>query len=194
MARDFASNAYLNMTSQVVTRWYRAPELLLGAKSYGTGVDIWACGAIFAELMLRRPYLPGNNDIEQLDITFNALGTPSEKEWPLMQSLPDYVEFKNYPKPPQGLGYLFSAADDDALELLETFLQYNPTLRPTAKEALLKPFFLNLPRPTKPSNLPRKGGGLRHVAETLKRKADSLENLELGQEKKEKKISRRLNY
>lgn len=64
-------------------RWYRAPELLMGAKIYGGGVDIWAMGCIFAELMLRTPYLAGESDLNQLVITFKALGTPNESEWPV---------------------------------------------------------------------------------------------------------------
>jgi cyclin-dependent kinase 7 len=64
-------------------RWYRAPELLFGAKEYGSGVDIWAVGCIFAELLLRNPYLPGNTDMDQLDTMFRALGTPTEADWPV---------------------------------------------------------------------------------------------------------------
>jgi cyclin-dependent kinase 7 len=83
-----------NMTSQVVTRyitpflnihfrWYRAPELLFGARDYGAGVDIWAAGCIFAELMLRTPYLPGDSDMDQLQTIFRALGTPTDQDWPV---------------------------------------------------------------------------------------------------------------
>lgn len=64
-------------------RWYRSPELLLGARHYGVGVDMWAVGCIFAELHLRLPYLPGESDLEQLTVVFRALGTPTEKEWPV---------------------------------------------------------------------------------------------------------------
>ncbi|KAJ3102958.1 MCM DNA helicase complex subunit mcm6 [Phlyctochytrium planicorne] len=82
LARDFGDYSK-PMTSQVVTRWYRAPELLLGAQRYGYGVDIWAIGCIFAELLLRVPYLAGNSDIEQLQTIFRALGTPTDEEWPV---------------------------------------------------------------------------------------------------------------
>jgi cyclin-dependent kinase 7 len=73
----------LTMTSQVVTRWYRAPELLLGAKIYGPVVDIWSCGCIFAELMLRTPYFASETDIGQLKTIMRARGTPSEQDWPV---------------------------------------------------------------------------------------------------------------
>jgi len=76
-------------------RWYRPPELLLGARSYSTGVDTWAAGCIFAELMLRVPFMAGESDMEQLNTIFTALGTPSEKDWPVsaLLFLPPYPPF-----------------------------------------------------------------------------------------------------
>jgi cyclin-dependent kinase 7 len=73
-----------NMSTQVVTRWYRSPELLFGAKDYGTGVDMWAVGCIFAELMLRTPFLVADSDVDQLTTIFRALGTPSLSDWPVL--------------------------------------------------------------------------------------------------------------
>ena len=64
-------------------RWYRPPELLYGCRYYSSAVDIWSVGCIFAELMLRIPYLPGETDMDQLKTTFRALGTPTEEEWPV---------------------------------------------------------------------------------------------------------------
>lgn len=63
--------------------WYRCPELLLGARSYSTGVDVWAAGCIFAELMLRVPFMAAESDMDQLDVIFSALGTPTEQDWPV---------------------------------------------------------------------------------------------------------------
>ena len=123
------------MTSQVVTRWYRSPELLLGASSYGYGVDIWAIGCIFAELMLRAPYLAGESDLSQLQTIFRALGTPTEEDWPGMTSLPDYHEFQKFPKTP--LKTLFTAASNDALDLLEKMLLFDPLRRIDAEEVSL---------------------------------------------------------
>lgn len=102
LARDFADPGY-KMTCQVITRyvssfispqisisygrtnprWYRPPELLFGCRYYSTAVDIWSVGCIFAELMLRTPYLPGESDMDQLKTTFRALGTPTEEDWPV---------------------------------------------------------------------------------------------------------------
>ncbi len=83
LAREYADDPSSRMTCQVVTRWYRPPELLMGARSYSTGVDNWAAGCIFAELMLRVPYMAGESDMDQLRIIFQALGTPTEAEWPV---------------------------------------------------------------------------------------------------------------
>lgn len=66
-----------------MNRWYRAPELLFGARTYGVSVDIWSLGCIFAELMLRTPYLAAESDIGQLNVIFRALGTPTDDEWPV---------------------------------------------------------------------------------------------------------------
>lgn len=85
LARDVAEPG-MKMTSQVITRWYRPPELLFGARAYSSSVDIWSVGCIFAELMLRTPYMPGENDIEQLNTIFRALGTPKESDWPVCSS------------------------------------------------------------------------------------------------------------
>ncbi|KAJ1549561.1 TFIIH complex serine/threonine-protein kinase subunit kin28 [Cladochytrium tenue] len=137
LARDFG-DFRKPMTSQVVTRFGsnfdddRAPELLLGGQFYGYGVDIWAVGCIFAELMLRTPYLASESDLGQLQTIFRALGTPTEDEWPGLNDLPDKknLEFPSYPRTP--LKTLFTAAGDDALDLLEKMLVYDPTKRITA--------------------------------------------------------------
>uniref|UniRef100_A0A672HVP8 Cyclin-dependent kinase 7 n=1 Tax=Salarias fasciatus TaxID=181472 RepID=A0A672HVP8_SALFA len=119
-------------THQVVTRWYRSPELLFGARMYGVGVDMWAVGCILAELLLRIPFLAGDSDLDQLTKIFEALGTPTEETWPGMTSLPDYVSFKPFPGTP--LEHIFSAAGDDLLELLQGLFTFNPSTRTTATQ------------------------------------------------------------
>ncbi|EOR02004.1 hypothetical protein E3P92_00912 [Wallemia ichthyophaga] len=152
LARDVADPG-MKMTCQVITRWYRPPELLFGARAYSSAVDIWSVGCIFAELLLRTPYLPGENDIEQLNTIFRALGTPKESEWPGHTSLPSYIKFQDYPKQP--LEDLFSAAGNDAIELLGKCLHYNPHERISAGSALRLPYFSNQPKPTPPPLLPK---------------------------------------
>ncbi|XP_069079236.1 cyclin-dependent kinase 7 isoform X1 [Pleurodeles waltl] len=152
LAKSFGSpnRAY---THQVVTRWYRAPELLFGAKMYGVGVDMWAVGCILAELLLRVPFLPGDSDLDQLTRIFETLGTPVEEQWPGMSSLPDYVTFKMFPG--TSLQHIFSAAGDDLLDLLQGLFTFNPCSRLTASQSLRKKYFSNRPAPTPGTLLPR---------------------------------------
>ncbi|XP_067084319.1 cyclin-dependent kinase 7 isoform X4 [Osmerus mordax] len=161
-------------THQVVTRWYRSPELLFGARMYGVGVDMWAVGCILAELLLRLPFLAGDSDLDQLTKIFEALGTPTEDSWPGMSSLPDFVSFKLFPGTP--LEHIFSAAGDDLLELLQGLFTFNPSTRITATQALKMRYFSNRPGPTPGHQLPRPNSS----AEALKEK----ENLTIGVKRK----------
>ena len=70
-------------THEIVTLWYRAPEILLGARQYAPPVDIWSIGAIFAEMVNRRALWPGDSEIDELFRIFRTLGTPDEKSWPV---------------------------------------------------------------------------------------------------------------
>merc|ERR1719481_1711914 len=65
-----------NLTEYVVTRWYRAPEVMCSARQYDEKVDEWSVGCIFAELLLRKPLFPGGNHIDQLKLIFQLIGTP----------------------------------------------------------------------------------------------------------------------
>ena len=139
-------------THQVVTRWYRCPELLYGARNYGQGVDMWAVGCILAELLLRVPFFPGDSDLDQLMRIFQVLGTPTEQSWPGMTGLADYIRFKPFPGTP--LRDIFTAAGNDLLQLLEQLLAINPLDRCTCEQALQLPYFSNKPNPTPGLNLP----------------------------------------
>lgn len=152
LARIFGSPDR-KFTHQVFARWYRAPELLFGSKQYGTGVDVWAAACIFAELVLRRPFLQGSSDIDQLGKIFAALGTPNESQWSDMTSLPDYVEFQYCPAPP--IRSLFPTATEDALDLLSRMFQFDPKCRISAQQALEHRYFVLEPAPTRPELLPR---------------------------------------
>lgn len=152
LARIFGSPER-NFTHQVFARWYRAPELLFGTKQYGSAVDVWAAGCIFAELLLRRPFLQGSSDIDQLGKIFAAFGTPKSSQWPDMVYLPDYVEYQFVSAPP--LRSLFPMASDDALDLLSKMFTYDPKARITAQQALEHRYFSSVPAPTKPALLPR---------------------------------------
>ncbi|KAL1117596.1 hypothetical protein AAG570_003911 [Ranatra chinensis] len=139
-------------THQVVTRWYRSPELLFGARMYCTGVDMWAVGCILAELLLRVPFLPGESDLDQLTRIFHTLGTPNEQTWPGMMTLQDYIQFKTFPGTP--LKDIFTAAGDDLLDLISALLAINPLKRINCQQALQMPYFSNKPAPSPGSQLP----------------------------------------
>ncbi|CAA0319934.1 unnamed protein product [Arabidopsis thaliana] len=150
LARLFGS-PNRRFTHQVFATWYRAPELLFGSRQYGAGVDVWAAGCIFAELLLRRPFLPGSTEIDQLGKIFQAFGTPVPSQWSDMIYLPDYMEFSYTPAPP--LRTIFSMASDDALDLLAKMFIYDPRQRITIQQALDHRYFSSSPSPTEPGKL-----------------------------------------
>ncbi|GEQ67266.1 hypothetical protein JCM33374_g930 [Metschnikowia sp. JCM 33374] len=159
LARAFG-NANEDFTPKVVTRWYRAPELLFGAKHYTGAVDMWAVGIIFAELMLRTPYLPGKDDLDQIEVTFKALGTPTEQVWPNVSNLPLYNALRVYPLPSrQELRNRFSAATEKALDLMISMTQLDPSRRCDSTSALMSDYFTEMPLATPPQDLPSKNDG-----------------------------------
>ncbi|BET02461.1 unnamed protein product [Nesidiocoris tenuis] len=139
-------------THQVVTRWYRSPELLFGARMYSNGVDMWAVGCIIAELLLRVPFLPGESDLDQLTRIFHTLGTPTEQTWPGMTTMQDFIQFKNFPGTP--LKHIFTAAGDDLLNVLSSLLTICPAQRASCPAVLQMPYFSNKPAPAIGSQLP----------------------------------------
>ena len=89
LARPFDDTGR-SLTNRVITLWYRPPELLLGSQNYGPAVDMWSVGCIFAELLLKRPILPGKNELQQIDKIFKMFGTPTEQTWPGLTKLHYY--------------------------------------------------------------------------------------------------------
>jgi len=168
-------------THMVVTRWYRAPELLFGSKSYGVGVDIWAVGCILAELLLRVPFLAGETDLDQLGKIFLALGTPNEETWPGLSSLPDYIRFKEHPGTP--LRDIFTAAGDDLLDLLANLVRLCPLQRYDSTSALKSSYFSNKPPPSSgdslplPANIAAAKRDQEKTAGTLKRKKSDMDSI-----------------
>ncbi|KAJ8314321.1 hypothetical protein KUTeg_008882 [Tegillarca granosa] len=84
-------------SAEVVTLWYRPPDVLFGAKMYSTSIDMWSAGCIFAELAnAGRPLFPGNDVDDQIKRIFKLLGTPTDETWPGMRQLPEYKPFPMY--------------------------------------------------------------------------------------------------
>ncbi|KAB8067978.1 kinase-like domain-containing protein [Aspergillus leporis] len=127
-------------THEVVTLWYRSPEILLGGRQYSTGVDMWSCGAIFAEMCTRKPLFPGDSEIDEIFKIFRLLGTPDENAWPGVTSFPDYKP--TFPKwKREESRALIPGLDEDGLDLLDAFLEYDPARRISAKQACMHPYF-----------------------------------------------------
>ena len=132
-------------THEVVTLWYRAPEVLLGAKKYSTPLDIWSIGAIFAELANKKPLLPGDSEYDQLMKTFMCFGTPTEQTWPGVSELPDYKPiFPNWTARP--LKEKVPTLEDSGLDLLARMMIYEPSQRISTKQSLKHPYFNDLDR------------------------------------------------
>lgn len=132
-------------SSEVVTLWYRAPDVLMGSRNYCTSIDIWSCGCILAEMIMGKPLFPGSNDEEQLKLIFDIMGTPVERTWPQVTQLAKYNPLLP-PRAPRDLKQLLQSntdevVDDKTVDLLKGLLQLNPDARLSAKDALNHPWF-----------------------------------------------------
>ncbi len=147
LARVFAADKY-TYSHQVATRWYRAPELLYGSRSYDPAVDLWAAGCVLGEMLNGSPLFPGESDIEQMYKVFSRLGSPSPTVWPEMAALPDFdkIMFPNLQR--QKNTELWPFADNMSREFCSMFLLYNPGKRPDPRKALEHEWFFTgvLPR------------------------------------------------
>ena len=151
---SFARRAY---TPEVVTLWYRCPELLLGDTCYCPALDMWSVGLIFAEMVTGRPLLPGESEIHQLFLIFQLLGTPNEQIWPGSTLLPYFNQA--FPRwNPKDIAVLFPNLNSAGLDLLFQSLRYDKNIRLTAKDAVAHSFFTdvqpNAPLLPQPSLLP----------------------------------------
>jgi cyclin-dependent kinase 7 len=175
LARSF-SDPYLNMTHNVITSWYRPPELFFKARFYSGAVDVWSVGCVFAELVNRTPYLPGNTDMEILNNISQAIGTPTEANWPGVSKLEAYVTMDPIRSvaPKAEILSRFPTLGSVGVDLLMAMLMLDPRKRITAKGILQHEFFRIDPRPSKNEDLPRKGGGEEQMGEDLKRRGGEL--------------------
>ena len=155
LAREIRSRP--PFTDYVSTRWYRAPELLLRAQNYNSPIDMWATGVIMCEMYLQRPLFPGTSEMDQLFKICAVLGTPSVQQWPEGHKLANTMNVKFPQISPTPLSQLMPTASPEALKLIEALLQFDPSKRPTAAEALNWPFF---GKPKSPLDAPQHGGGI----------------------------------
>ncbi|KAL3467079.1 Pkinase-domain-containing protein [Aspergillus heterothallicus] len=144
------------LTQLVVTLWYRSPELLLGAETYGPEIDMWSLGCIFGELLTKEPLLQGKNEVDQVSKIFALTGPPTSQTWPGFRSLPNakslrlpstYSSTQTGATPPILPRAKFPFLTNAGLQLISSLLALNPTSRPTAAECLKHPYFREDPRP-----------------------------------------------
>jgi serine/threonine protein kinase len=130
------------LTEYVVTRWYRAPEVICAAMQYGFGIDIWAAGCILAELYNREPLFQGTNYVDQLNCIFDVIGTPGDSDIDSIRN-PKAKKYVKKLRPREALDWssVVPDAPEEAIDLLNSLLAFNPANRPTAEEALSHPFF-----------------------------------------------------
>ncbi|CAH8332014.1 unnamed protein product [Eruca vesicaria subsp. sativa] len=142
------------LTSRVVTLWYRAPELLLGATEYGAGIDLWSVGCILTELFLGKPIMPGRTEVEQMHKIFKLCGSPSDDYW-RKTKLPLATSFKPQQPYKRVLLETFKSLPSSALELVDKLLSLEPEKRGSTSSTLNSKFFTTEPLPYDVSSLPK---------------------------------------
>ena len=147
LARGVEDEQAGGLTEYVVTRWYRAPEIMLACQEYTSAIDMWSVGCIFAELLARSPLFPGEDYIAQLRLICDKLGRPSEKDLDFVTSERAKRFMNSLPnKPPAPMQELFHhhRNEKDALNLLKKMLEIHPKKRISIDDALEHPFLESL--------------------------------------------------
>lgn len=166
LARKYGDPIVAPYTFNVVTLWYRPPELLMGKKMYNTSLDMWSVGCIFAEILRGEPLFDGTSEINQLKKIFSVLGAPTAEQWPEYDSLPHAKTFTwkgmkpklrdlfRHDKPGKFISDNSSTLSEAGFDLLSRLLAMDPARRLTAAEALRHPYFSEAPHPIPPSQMP----------------------------------------
>jgi serine/threonine protein kinase len=133
-------------THEVVTVWYRPPEILLGSPNYSIPVDLWGIGCVHAEMATGAPLFCGDSEIDTIFKIFQKLGTPTEEIWPGLSSLPDFKP--TFPRwVPRGWANIRNTQAQmgaTGIDLLEKLLSYDPKRRLSARRSLLHPYFAEM--------------------------------------------------
>lgn len=158
-------------TPGVVTRWYRPPELLLGACEYGQSVDMWGVGCILVEMLTRKSAFPGQGDFDQLELISKLCGTPSKETMPNWGQCPLFEKIK-LPVYRRTIREQFRGVEGD---LIDRLLVLDPMKRLTASEAMKHPFFTTEPLPASPKDLPAYKSSHEYTTATQNAKRDPFE-------------------
>jgi len=142
-AKSVPTKTYSN---EVVTLWYRPPDVLLGSTEYSTPIDMWGVGCIFYEMVSGRPLFPGSTVEDELHLIFKVLGTPTEENWPgISGSMSEELASHNFPPySPEPLEKRVPRLGPTGVDLVEKFLLYEARRRISAKSAMKHPYFASL--------------------------------------------------
>jgi len=140
-AKSVPTKTYSN---EVVTLWYRPPDVLLGSTEYSTPIDMWGVGCIFYEMASGRPLFPGSTVEDELHLIFKVLGTPTPDNWPGICSSDELLNYKFPHYSAEPLVARAPRLDPDGISLLNSFLHFEARRRVSAKEAMKNPYFQSL--------------------------------------------------
>jgi len=128
-------------TDYVSTRWYRAPEVLLRSSVYNSPIDMWAVGAILAELYTFRPLFPGSSESDQLYKVCSVMGTPTKEQWQEGHKLASQIGFRFPQFVPTNLQVIVPQASKEAIELMYAVMKWDPHLRFNTAKCLAHKYF-----------------------------------------------------
>jgi len=155
LARGVANEGDDELTEYVVTRWYRAPEVMCSCQDYDTGIDVWSVGCILAELHGRKPLFPGDDYIKQMNLIFGVVGTPVGDDYDFISNDKALEYIKGLKKrEPVPFKNIYPKANSKALDLMEKMLKFNPKKRITVEEALNHPYLAALHEPANELSCP----------------------------------------
>ena len=161
-------------TPNLITRWFRAPEILLGDRNYGPAVDMWGVGCVLGEMFTKKPILMGSSDLHQLELVCQLCGTPDSQSMPGCESLPD-LPAVSLPKYTRKVKETFEKYDKQAADLIDKLLVLDKNKRLTAEEALKHPFFMTDPLPCDPSEIPPHKSMHEYECKRVKRETANLQ-------------------
>lgn len=148
------SDVSRDLSPEVITLWYRAPEVLFGDTKYSFGVDIWALGCILGEMLLHEPLMPGKNAQHQIELACHLLGSPSREIWPEFHELPHALDYRMPDQPYNTLRDRFPLQSKKCIDMLNQLLKYDPKLRPSASAVRCHQYWFDHPLPMRPSDMP----------------------------------------
>jgi len=128
-------------TSEVVTLWYRAPEVLICSGNYSYPIDIWAWACIFFEMCSKKPLFIGEDEISLLQEIYRVLGTPTQNYWPNNEETLRNFGIEGPIFERQNFSPKLPGVNKNAVDLIERVIQYSATERPTARQALDHSYF-----------------------------------------------------